>query len=75
MSRFFKKALPICVERFKNEMNITCGYRADFDYSGGVCSLNVTGNSFYHIFINGKFYSYGPARAAHGLKTMRCTWR
>ena len=67
MSRFFKKALPICVERFKNEMNITCGYRADFDYSGGVCSLNVTGNSFYHIFINGKFYSYGPARAAHGF--------
>lgn len=67
MNRFFKKALPICVERFRNEMNITVGYRVDFNYSGGECRLNVAGCSFYHIYINGEFFSYGPARAAHGF--------
>ncbi len=60
----FIKAKPIWVKGKNKELNECCLFFAKVN--GGEYTLNITANSFYRVFVNGEFFAYGPARAAHG---------
>ena len=63
----FIKAQPIWAESLEKEMHITLGfYFKPTDYSGQAL-LRVATSGFYRVFVNGKFFFYGPARCAHGF--------
>ncbi len=68
MEDFFSKARPIFVQENTAEPVVSCGYRADFDApsdNAGYC-LNITGRSYYRLYINGRVAAHGPARTAKG---------
>jgi alpha-L-rhamnosidase len=63
----FRSAKPIWPEHREKEMNLFVGFRAVFEAPvGHRVQLRVTGSTLYRIYINGRFFSWGPARAAHG---------
>ena len=67
----FKKAIPIWLKNKSKVVNFQAGFRFDFQCKKeNKYVLKISGASLYRIFLNGKFVSYGPARAAHGF--FRC---
>ena len=45
-------------------MNLWMGFHAQFDPPAGKhVYLRVTGCTFYHVYLNGKFHAWGPGRA------------
>lgn len=62
---FFTKAVPVWAAGRSNEMNCQTVFTTMLPALSGL-TLNVTGASFYRIFVNGRFVHYGPARAARG---------
>jgi len=68
MDKFFANAKPIFVQKDNREPVVSCGYRADFEALSDCRSykLNITGRSFYRLYVNGTFVMHGPARTARG---------
>lgn len=60
----FKNALPVWLYGEKKTKNLTMSSVAKVNKSES--TLYVAGNSCYTILVNGRFVSFGPARAAHG---------
>lgn len=68
MNDFFVNAKPIFVQEDTKEPVVSCGYRADF-VASEICNkfkINITGRSFYRLYVNGTFVMHGPARTANG---------
>lgn len=64
---FFNQAEAIWPVGKQYEMNVTAGFRTQFEKPGSnKVTLRITGSSLYRIFLNGKFVGHGPARAGHG---------
>ena len=63
--KYFKEAVAVWLSGKENEMNVSMEtvYKAD-KLEKPV--LNVTGASFYQIFVDGELINYGPARKASG---------
>lgn len=68
MQTFFEKAKPVFALENTAETVVSCGYRADFyaKKAHAAFRMNITGRSFYRLYINGKIAAHGPARTAHG---------
>ena len=62
----FRQALPVWEENRETEMNRSLVFRAALP-RGGAPVLYVTGHTVYQIFVNGRFFAQGPARAGHGF--------
>jgi alpha-L-rhamnosidase len=63
----FRAAKPIWPQGLEKEMNISVGFRAVFEAPPGHhVRLRLTGSTLYRIFLNGQFFSCGPARTARG---------
>lgn len=64
---FFLKARPVWAAGREREMNLTCGFCARIVRTGEkMVTLTMTGSCFYHVYINGEPFQFGPARCAHG---------
>ncbi len=61
----FDEAKPVWEQGKETEMNYSLVFRAKV--RKGKKELRVTGHTKYQIFVNGKFFAEGPARAAHGF--------
>ena len=60
----FRSAKPIWPQGREKEMNLWVGFRAVFDAPAGKhVYLRMTGCTFYHVYLNGEFHGWGPARA------------
>lgn len=67
----FAKAKPIYITNKRKTVNFEAGFRCDFEADETEkYSLLVTGSTYYKIYLNGVFLSYGPARSSHGY--MKC---
>lgn len=64
MEEFFKRAKPVWAENKAGERNVTCLF--SLTLGKGDYILRATACNFYSFALNGAFYGYGPARAAHG---------
>lgn len=64
MEEFFKRAKPVWAAEKTGEKNVTCLF--SLTLGKGDYILRVTACNFYSFALNGVFYGYGPARAAHG---------
>lgn len=64
MEKFFTKAKPVWAADKAGERNVTCLF--SLTLGKGDYILRVTACNFYSFAMNGAFYGYGPARAAHG---------
>ena len=64
MKTFFKVAKPIWGKGETNELNSSLFFRTSVENEENV-TLRITANNFYRIYVDGKFYAYGPSRDAH----------
>ncbi len=64
MEKFFTKAKPVWAADKAGERNVTCLF--SLTIGKGDYVLRATACNFYSLTLNGVFYGYGPARAAHG---------
>ena len=64
MDGFFTIAQPVWTKEKRGEMNVTCLFSAKAEK--GKTKIRVTACNFYRMFVGGKFFGYGPARAAKG---------
>lgn len=62
----FRQAKPVWAEGLEQEMNVSLTLRAVLP-AGIPATLYITGHSAYQIFLNGRFFAQGPARAGHGF--------
>ena len=64
----FSAAKPVWPEGREKEWNCQAGFTAEFDGAAAKGAvLRYTGATMCRVFLNGKFFGYGPARAAHGF--------
>jgi len=62
---FFQRAMPIWADgQDEKDRNVTCLFTLFAEKGDYV--LRITACNFYRILVDGKFFAYGPARAAHG---------
>lgn len=61
----FAAAKPVWEQGKENEMNYSLVFRAKV--KKGDKELHIAAHTKYQIFVNGKFFAEGPARAAHGF--------
>ena len=62
----FRSARPIWPRGRDKEMNLFVGFRAVFEAPReGQVHLSVAGATLYRIYLNGKFFGWGPARGPH----------
>lgn len=64
MNTFFKIAKPIWGKGKTDELNSSLFFRAGIENTKSV-TLHISGNNFYRIYVDGKFFAYGPSRGAH----------
>ncbi len=64
MKSFFDLAKPIWGKGRLNELNSSLFFRIKFENSKNII-IHIVANNFYRIYIDGKFYAYGPSRDAH----------
>ncbi len=64
MEQFSSNPLKIWPKGLSQELNVSCFFVAHF-HSASSVMLTITGCSFYKVYLNGRFLSFGPARAAH----------
>lgn len=63
----FQKAVPIWVENRETEMNLRIQFKTILEFCGEQSvSLKLATSGIYHVYVNGNFASYGPARAGKG---------
>lgn len=66
MEGLFKRAKRIFVSPGHGENNVFSGYFGSFTAQAqDGYRLLLTGRSFYKLYVNGRFVTYGPSRAAH----------
>ena len=64
----FSAAKPVWPEGREKEWNCQAGFTAEFTGAAAKGAvLRYTGATMCRVFLNGKFFGYGPARAAHGF--------
>jgi alpha-L-rhamnosidase len=62
----FRSAKPIWPQGRDKEMNLFVGFRAVFEAPReGKVQLSVAGATLYRIYLNGRFFGWGPARGPH----------
>lgn len=61
----FKLAKPIFPKGKEKEMNTFAVFRAEVDSLKGAKIL-LSAYTFYHLYVNGEFVAFGPARTAKG---------
>ncbi len=62
----FRLAKPIWPSGRDKEMNLFVGFRAVFEAPRqGKVQLSVAGATLYRIYLNGRFFGWGPARGPH----------
>lgn len=62
----FRKAVPVWEKGMENEMNHSLLFRGTFTGREPV-TLSIAAHTRIQIFVNGRFFAAGPARAAHGF--------
>lgn len=63
----FKKAVPIWIEGRTQEMNLRVQFKCVLDATAGQqMTVKIAVPNVYQLFVNGRFLSYGPARAGKG---------
>ncbi|MBK1876228.1 hypothetical protein [Pelagicoccus mobilis] len=62
----FFRAKPVWVRGLHERMNSTVGFHVSLEYLGDPLVLRLAAANTYRIWLNGKWFAYGPARAAHG---------
>lgn len=62
--QFFQSALPVWAAGMGDEMNYFLRFRTSIP--SGEAKLVLAACSVYRVFVNGQFFSSGPARTAHG---------
>lgn len=63
----FQKAIPVWVKDRETEMNLRIQFQANFEFHGEEkVSLKLAASGIYHVYVNGNFIAYGPARAGKG---------
>lgn len=63
MNKYFQKALPIWAKGHEEELNSSLFFKTAI--LGKSFSITIAANNFYRIYIDGKFFAYGPSRDAH----------
>lgn len=67
MKKFFKKAEPIWVEKRNNERHLRVQFKCLLNgLNRDNVIIKIATSGIYNLFVNGKFVSYGPARAGKG---------
>lgn len=64
MKPFFKEAKPIWGKGKTDELNSSLFFRTEIENEKEVF-LRIAGNNFYRIYVDGRFFAYGPSRDAH----------
>ncbi len=65
---YFQKARPVWLAGCGEEMNVTGGFRARFTVrEGEPLELCMASSTFYHVYVDGKPFAFGPTRCAHGF--------
>lgn len=60
----FKKAIPLWIQNRENEIHLRVQFKTLLEYAGeGEYYLKLATSGIYQVYVNGKFVSYGPARA------------
>ncbi len=63
-----KNAKPVWAKGRQKEMNMTMGFRTEFEKpQSSPVVLRVAASTIYRVWLNGSFLGHGPARAAHGF--------
>jgi alpha-L-rhamnosidase len=60
----FSIATPIFPKGRNNDYNVIATFKANGDLRGS--TLSICAADFYHVYVNGEFVAYGPARTAKG---------
>ena len=60
----FNTAKPIFPKGRNNDYNVLATFTAKGDLRGS--SVRLCAADFYHVYVNGEFVAYGPARTAKG---------
>lgn len=63
---FFEKARPVWNTSLADERNVTVGL-CSAPLCAGTYTFKAATSGFYHLFVNGTFVHFGPARCAHGF--------
>ena len=64
---FFQKAVPIWAKGMEHEMHTRLQFKAIYEkQEEESCILRLATSGIYHLQVNGKFVSYGPARTGKG---------
>ena len=67
MDTFFKNAVPVWMKGREKKMHQRVQFKTVFDFSANqAVSLNLATSGIYHLYVNGTFVAYGPARAGKG---------
>ena len=61
---FFEKARPVWNTSLADERNVTVGL-CSAPLRAGTYTFKAATSGFYHLFVNGAFVHFGPARCAH----------
>lgn len=61
----FLKAVPVWKKGEQKAMNLSLAFKAVVAGNEKI-KINIAAHSRYQIFVDGKFFAAGPARAAHG---------
>ena len=63
----FEKAVPIWVQGRTQEMNLRVQFKCALEaIKGQQMTVKIAVSNVYQLFVNGRFFSYGPARAGKG---------
>ena len=62
----FISARPVWVRGLHERMNTTVGFYTALEFTGQPLRLRLAAANTYRVWLNGEFFAYGPARAAHG---------
>jgi len=66
----FKQAIPVRPANCPDDKSDVFFFSAELPAEAS--KLKIGGHSVYRIFLNGRFYGYGPARAPHGYAKIDC---
>lgn len=65
---YFQKAQPVWLADCTQEMNITGGFRTEITIQAEQpTTLTMAASTFYHVYLDGKPFMFGPTRCAHGF--------
>lgn len=70
----FEKAKPVWLKNRENEVHLRLELKEIFTYREGEYLMKIATSGVYRLLVNGRFVSYGPARAGKGyfrLDTVR----